>query len=332
MKELANISVYPFDIEPFGGWENVVKFHRSLGLDGLEVLTAFDGTNGAPPEAVTAVHFPFSMDWMVPWLGGNLEGSFSREEVLFFYGGSCPDDLIENLRGYIRDAATLEPAYGVFHVTNSSVEEVLTGHPANGSKLVLEEAAKMLNEAVSVFPGGEPPVRMFFENSWWEGLTFTDSEETSSFASSLSFSNWAFLLDTGHLLNTTTSCRSEEDGMDYIFDVVGRLPTEVRRRIEGIHLNLSLSGEAREAQGWPGYAPGDFQANLTRAWERLSMTDQHRPFTTPHCSRLLDLLEPDYVTHEFIFDSVEDRRSKIATQRGALRSELTSSFRTVRSR
>lgn len=101
-------------------------------------------------------------------------------------------------------------------------------------------------------------------------------------------------------------------------DVVGKLPTEVRRQIEGIHLNLSLSGEAREARGLPGYAPGDFQANLTRAWGRISMTDQHRPFTTPHCSRLLDLLEPDYVTHEFIFDSVEDRRSKIATQRGAL--------------
>ncbi|MCF4151322.1 hypothetical protein L2W58_05855 [Dethiosulfovibrio sp. F2B] len=319
MKELANISVYPFDLEPFGSWERALEFHLSLGLDGLEVLTAFDGTMEVPKDVVTAVHLPFCMDWMSLWNGGELEGSFSPEEEVYFRGGSSRDDLVSNLRRYLFDASSLDPAYGVFHLTNTSVGEVLGGVKANGSRSVLLSAAEMVNEAVSVFPQGEPPVRIFFENLWWEGLTFLDLDLLDLFASSLNFSNWAFLLDTGHLLNTTTTCRDEDDAMDYLASVLGGLPKEIRSRIEGVHLSLSLSGEMREAHDWLDHDPEeDFMVRLDRAWRRMSKIDQHRPFSTSACRRLLDLLEPDYLTHEFICDDIEDRRSKILTQRRAL--------------
>jgi hypothetical protein len=151
MKELANISVYTFDTDPFGGnWENILEFHRSLGLDGLEVLTSFDGTGGVPPKAVEAVHLPFWMDWMPLWNGRDLDGEpFDREEKRYFRGACSREELVKNLTGYLADAATLEPAYAVFHLCNTSIDEVLTGRPENGSRAVLAAAAELLNEAVA---------------------------------------------------------------------------------------------------------------------------------------------------------------------------------------
>lgn len=321
MKELANISVYPFDMEPFGGsWERVLEFHQAMGLDGLEVLTSFDGTCDVPPEAVTAVHLPFWMDWMPLWLGEDLEGEpFSHEERRYFRGGASRQELVDNVRRYVVDAATLDPAYAVFHLCNTSVDEVLTGKKANGTREVLRAAADLMNRVTESFPGGEPPVRIFFENLWWEGLTFLDGAEADFFASSLNFSNWAFLLDTGHLLNTTTRCRDEEGAADYILDVLRELPRDIRERIEGVHLSLSLSGALRESPDWYDDARGeDFIRRLDRAWEKMSLTDQHRPFSTPACLRVLEALDPGYLTHEFLCRTAEERRSKILTQRRAM--------------
>lgn len=321
MKELANISVYPFDTGPFGGsWEKVLQFHRSLGLDGMEVLTSFDGICDVPVEAVTAVHLPFWMDWMPLWLGEDLqEGPFTREERRYFRGGNSQEELVDNVRRYLSDASTLDPAYAVFHLCNTSVDEVLTGKMANGTEAVLDAAADLINVVMATFPGGEPPVRIFFENLWWEGLTFLDGAVAERFASSLHFSNWAFLLDTGHLLNTTTGCRDEEDAADYIIEVLGRLPQGIRRRIEGVHLSLSLSGALRESPDWNHDADGEgFLRRLNRAWEKMSLMDQHRPFTSSACLRVVEALEPDYLTHEFLCRTLEEREYKIRTQRRAM--------------
>lgn len=321
MKELANISVYPFDTEPFeGGWEAILEFHRSLGLDGLEVLTAFDGTGDVPPYAVEAVHLPFWMDWMPLWLGRDCcVEAFSPNEMRYFRGGCSRGELVDNMIGYLADGASLDPAYAVFHLCNTSIGEVLTGRQENGSRAVLLAAAQLLNEAVASFPGGEPPMRLFFENLWWEGLTFLDADDADFFASSLSFSNWAFLVDTGHLLNTTTLCRDEEEAADYIVDVIRRLPGYLRDRIEGVHLSLSLTGRLRSAPDWHETAPvSDLKQRLDRAWQKMVLTDEHRPFETSACCRIIEVLEPEYLTHEFICRSPGERREKIMTQRKAL--------------
>lgn len=325
MKELANISVYPFDTEPFGGsWKNVLDFHRSMGLDGLEVLTSFDGTGDVPPEVVTAVHLPFWMDWMPLWLEEQLNEEFlTREEQTYFRGGTSREELMGNVVRYVRDAATLDPSYAVFHLCNTTVEEVLTGRQGNGTRAVLKATAELMNGVAASFPGGEPPVRLFFENLWWEGLTFLDGADADYFASSLSFTNWAFLLDTGHLLNTTTRCRNEDEAADYILEVMGRLPGNIRERIEGVHLSLSLSGDLRESPDWyDEVRDEDFAARLDRAWVKMSMTDQHRPFRSSACLRIIEALGPNYLTHEFLSRTPEERRSKILTQRRAMGKEV----------
>ncbi len=325
MKELANISAYSFDTEAFGGnWQKILDFHRLLGLDGLEVLTTFDGVDNVPREVVEAVHLPFWMDWMPLWHGQDLsEDPLDAAEQRYFRGACSWRELVGNVKGYLQDASGLDPSYAVFHLCNTTVDEVLTGRQANGSHAVLEAAAELMNEVVSLFPGNKPPVRIFFENLWWEGLTFTDVSELDFFASSLSFSNWAFLLDTGHLMNTTTCCGDEQEAADYVLTVMRRLPEDLRSRIEGMHLCLSLSGGLRSSPHWfETTREGSLRARIDRAWEKMALTDEHRPFSSPACRRIVDEVAPRYLTHEFLSRTPAERRSKILTQRRALGKEV----------
>lgn len=320
MKELVSFSAYPFDLEPFGDWPSALAHWRSLGLDGLELLTSFDGVDGVPPEAATAVHLPYWMDWFHLWQGRPLPEDLGGEEPLFYFGGSSREELVANLARYLKDAASLRPEYAVFHLANAGADDILTNRPVNEAGSVLRALVELLTEACSPFGGG-PPVRLFFENLWWPGLTFLDAGLIDSFAEALPFDDWAFLLDVGHLLNTTDAVATEEEAVGYVLDRLDALPGWVVDRIEGMHLHKSLSGPLRRSVGFfsegpPGGLP--LGARADRARRMLSRIDEHRPFETSAVRDLVERVEPRFITHELSAPTVAAKSVAVAVQRRAL--------------
>jgi len=226
------------------------------------------------------------------------------------------------VRTVLEHAALLSPEYAVFHACYIEPAQVYATAPHRDDAHVLGVLAELFNRICAEFQGGEPPVRILFENLWWPGLIFLDGSAAEGFAEQLEFDNWGFMFDTGHMLAALRSCATEDEAIDTLLQVIDALPDAVVDRIEGVHLHCSLHpGECHAALGVP--IPEGFEArSLTEQYREvmglIAAMDQHQPFSTPRCAEVVEALDPAFCTHEFVTRSLDELRSAIAHQHAAL--------------
>lgn len=329
MQTLINFSAYSLDTVRFeNDWQAIAAYAHSLeAIDGLELLIGYDPLPPIPAGLVRAVHLPFWVTWLEVWRLGKTAAEryfpgVNEESLKFYCGGQDQEEIIATLRHFLLTAASLEPAYAVFHVSHVEPADAFTRQYLYTDLEVVEAAAELLSDVAATFPGGEPPVRLFLENLWWPGLTFTTDQAVERLVERLTFDNWAFVLDTGHLMNTNPDLLTEDQGIDYVLSVIERLAPPIKKRIEGVHLNCSLSGPYQRDQirdGLPvGFAdlPFDEQRNLARA--HALQIDQHRPFTRPRCREIIEALLPQFLTHEFLSSTQDEYDQKLSIQQAAL--------------
>ena len=172
----------------------------------------------------------------------------------------------------------------------------------------------MLNELLR---GVEPDFMLLVENQWWPGFRFTDPAQTEYLLSRISYPRTGIMLDTGHLMNCNTSIRTQADGIEWILDMVRRHGA-LAGRIRGVHFHQSLSGRyVRRHTGFlPADRSGDYFRDFAACYAHIQQIDRHHPWTDPACVRILDAIQPDYLTHEL---AIGKERSQLA----ALRRQLT---------
>ncbi|MEA1984115.1 MAG: TIM barrel protein [Euryarchaeota archaeon] len=324
MQELMNFSVYACDIERFGeSWDDVRTFLSHHELDGIELLLGRGPLPDVPAGLVKGVHLPSPVG-MYRVLKGTTSFPEEMDEdmILFLYGGRNYQEVQDMYHRSLENASVLDASYAVCHVCYVEPFQVFTRKHGCSDEDVIDVTAQFLNHLVSSFPGGEPPVRIFFENLWWPGLTFLDTDLIYRFMERLEFSNWAFLLDTGHLMNATMSCDRERDGIDKVLAILDTLPVDVIERIEGMHLHYSLSGTfQREAleQGDPaGFGDLLFFDRYIKVLEHVGKIDQHMPFGDSRCSEIVERVSPRFLTHEFVTRSLDEFDAALDKQIGAL--------------
>ena len=349
--ELINLAVYPWDRARFGGtWADVAAFCRSHGCAGVEMYTGYEPVPGdLPPGLVGGVHLPFHSAWpeMMAAAGeekekeegtvpaGDPDNSIDANNPTNPTNAStaCPLDpsffphtthasLQAALRCQLERAADLGAAYAVYHVGYYRPVEMFTQTYAMGDKAVLERAADFLNELVSTFPDGEPPVPLMFENLWYPGLTYTDPDALLTFMDRLAFERYGFVLDTGHLMNKVARSDDEEDCITAVCECIHALPAAVLERIRVVHLHWSGSHSIRQERLRRG-VPNGFDTMARHDQEALAfqlavLTEQHRPFTSARCRKIVAAVRPDWVVHEFIAGSAEEHGKAMVTQRRAL--------------
>ncbi len=326
--ELINFSAYPIDTDRFDNdWQAIAAYTRAHGVDGLELLIGYDPLPRTPPGLVRGVHLPFWITWLDVWrdVPGALGRYFPDLDpawLQFYCGGRTSTEIIETMGQTLRHAAALDPAYAVFHVSHVEPAHAFTRAYPYTSREVIAATVDLLNTVAATFAGGEPPVRLFLENLWWPGLTFTNIDETTYFFEALAFDNWAFVLDTGHLMNTCATLTEEEAAIDYVLERISQLPANVVERIEGIHLNLSISGDYQQRTlplGLPpGFARMTMPEQLTLSRSNALHIDQHRPFSHPRCREIIEAVRPRFVTHEFLSETQAEFDQKLRVQRAAL--------------
>lgn len=287
------------------------------------------------------VHLPFHSGWLemleekkeTKENGGNGKANPPGEippirfEPPFFACSTLPPDLYTALQLQLERAARLHAGYAVYHLGYYHTAEMLTQTYAKDDWYVLERAAEFLNELVSAFPPGkESPVRLQFENLWYPGLTYTDPDACLRFMDLLEFSNYGFVLDTGHLMNCIASSDREDKCITAVCDCIETLPPpEILNRIDVVHLHWSGSHSLRQERirrGIPnGFHTMQRHDQEAFAFQHAVLTDQHRPLSLTQARNMLETAAPSMVVHECIPKTLDDLQAFLLTQRAALKQE-----------
>ncbi len=317
MIQSVNFPLSKYCLQHIGSWDVLGDTARNLGLDGLEVISDPDDlADDIPLELVAGYHMTFYVDWVDFYRHDEkalLKKYHSWENVEKVYRGTQPEDLMRQFREDLRLGIRLKAPYMVFHVSDVSLEECYTYRWLHSDMEVLDASIAFINELLK---GVEPTFDFLVENQWWPGLTFTDPRKTEYLLSRIDYPRVGIMLDTGHLMNTNWSIRSQKQGIEYILDMI-RKHGDLSSSIFGMHFHQSMSGAyCRAAIGKvPEDFPEDYFDAFAFSYAHVQSIDRHRPWTDPDCVKILDRVEPKYLTHEL---SSGPRR----TQLGAVQRQL----------
>ena len=230
MKRTFNLTTYTEDLDRYRDQDDLLS--ALSGFDGLELMHCGEDVRGVvPQDRIVGVHlvfFPYWYDFYTGDLAACQRHLGSLDAVRALYGGDTPDALLSAFRKDI-DLARAEGAeYVVFHVSDCSDEELFTLRYRHTSREVAEAAVDLLNR---LFPEPDGDLVLLMENLWHPGLTLTEPEVTHRLLSGVRYQNKGIMLDTGHLMHTDLSLRTQEEALAYLRHAVeGQTVKRIRVR------------------------------------------------------------------------------------------------------
>lgn len=323
MKTLFNITTSSCDLDRFASREEFLALLE--GFDGVELMVCGgDGRNLIHPENVVGLHMSSFYCWLDFWQGDTdrcLREFGTVEAMQAYYGGDTRQALIDRFRADLANAKRYGAEYMVYHISDSNSLETLTGRYAHTDEEVIDAACELINTALKGVTDGP---MLLLENLWEPGLTFTRPEMTARLMEGIRYPNKGIMLDTGHLLHTDLSLRTQKEGLEYIrrrLDEHG----DLCRHIRGIHLNQSLTGAyMRRVRRDPPKLSADYNERSGQLFEYVFRADQHKPFAAPGVWELIERIGPDYLTFEFISNDLNQHKTMLRRQFRALEREKTS--------
>ena len=315
MKKIMNITTYEDDLNRFAGREDLVRYYRGHGLDGLEVLESGEDVRGViAPVDVLGVHLRYYSAWMDLWTGNRkrlLEEFGSVEVCRQVYGGDTRKALVEAYEKNVAFAAAVAPEYMVFHVSECTMAESMYRTYHYSDEEVADAAAELINSFAHKI-SGEP--WLLLENLWYSGMTMERPEIVYRLMEKINYPKVGVMLDIGHLLHTNMEIRTIDEGVDYIHRVLDRY--EDLSFIKGVHLHQSLSGAyAMDCRDNWRRAEGDYWAQMWDIMGRIFQIDTHKPFQSPRVWELLDRMTGlEYLVLEQISSSREEHDRQLRQQ------------------
>ena len=299
MLELVNFSNLSDEIEHVLGGSTAClpSFFARHGLDGLE-FTLYEDWNPVqfPSAWIHGVHLRFWLDWLDFWYGNRaaLTAAYGSEAAWQASFGRTREEWIAFWRRHVREAVRTGARYVVFHVSQARTSELYHRRHAYGSAEVIEATLELVNMVMNVLP-----------------------ELADHLLSGTHHQRTGLLLDTGHLMNTSTNLATEDEAVRYVRRVVRGLGG-LRTSIYGMHLHRSLSG-AFVRRRMAEVEREDLQPRgFSEVFDYISHVDEHQPFRTAAVQALVEDVQPKFLVHEFIQDSMEDWEQKVHVQRHAL--------------
>jgi len=277
MLQLVNLSNYRTDLDLIRHSAGELEaFLERNGLDGIEMMFCAPWDTAVHrQERIHGVHLRFWPSWLDFWRGdyNELLRQFgSKENIIASYGGLEREDWLNLYRENIRLAKQAGAQYLVLHVCHNRLEEALDWRFSASDRGVVEATIEVVNAVADEIPSDMP---LLFENLWWPGLTLLDKNMVALLLEKVKHPYIGIMLDTGHLMNTNQELRSEEQGIEYVLDVLAGLG-EYSRYIRGIHLHYSLSGDYVKQTRAQGRRP----CSLGESISHVLNIDQHLPFGT----------------------------------------------------
>jgi len=320
MKITTNITNTYFDVGRFKGDDDVRDFCRRHRLDGFELLPYEVNTLGVvPADMVVGVHLSYCNCWVDFWTG-------NLDDILEEYGdletvrqvlGADRSEFVEKYRLQLDFAESIGAKYVVFHVSDVSMEEALSYSFKHSDEQVIEATVELINEMLD---GGGYSFMFLVENLWWPGLTMTSPDNTRRLLEGIHYNNKGIMLDTGHLMHTNNYLSSQEEAIEYIHKMLD-MHGELCRYIKGMHLQQSLTGDyVRRLIADPPSPPevGTYYERMGLMYPYINGMDKHLPFTAKGVRGLVERINPDYLTYEFITRGREEQEEFVSRQNLAL--------------
>ena len=312
-----NITTSSADTDRFQTREDVLGLMQ--GFDGVELMW-FGDSNLITPDMVSGIHLSCHTTWYDFWTGNEQEllreyGDLNTVEQVF--GSLDPHALVDQYKRNMEVAHRYGAAYVVFHVAEATVAETLTFRYRHTSEQIVDAACDLLNE---VFADEDGSVALMLENLWYPGLTLTEPDMTRRLFEGVRYANKGIMFDTGHLLHTDFSLRTQEEGLAYInrrldeHERAGLLPL-----FRGMHLHQSMTGEfCQSLMDNPIQLADTYEKRWGQVFTNVFKIDLHQPFTCPGVAEMLSRLPLEFLTWEFITNDLEQHREFLAAQRAAL--------------
>ena len=312
-----NITTSADDMDRFETRDDVLDHMR--GFDGVELMW-FGDDERITPDMVSGVHLSCLTTWYDFWTGN--EEALLREfgdlqTVEMVYGSLDPHSLVDHYRRNMEVAHRYGAKYVVFHVAEATAEETLTFRCHHTSAQIIDANCDLLNE---VFADEDGSIALMLENLWYPGLMLLEPVMTRRLFEGVRYANKGIMFDTGHLMHTDFSIRTQEQGLTYINRCIdmneqaGLLPL-----FRGMHLHQSTTGEFCQSLRDNPLQLGDtYGKRIEQVFTNVFKIDQHRPFTCPGVADMISRLPLEFLTWEFITSSREQHGEFLAAQRAAL--------------
>ena len=321
MKHLTNFPLFNGCLQQYGDMDGLERTIADAGIDGLEVIwDHMPYTDELPHEGMAVGHhLMFWSNWVDFWRGDEaaLMAEFGDGQLVKdYYHGETQQDLVDQYRADLQRAIDYGSEYVVFHVSEVSLRECFTYDFRFTDEEVVDAACELINR---ILDGTRFTGAFLMENQWWPGLTFTRPEITRRLLDGVSYPNKGIMLDTGHLMSTNTSLRTQREAADYVrqmYDEHGDMGEYVR----GLHLHKSLSGEYVEGEGYriPDDLTGGYWDQYARCYKHVLQIDRHEPWDDPVVGPLVNHLAPEWVNHELAAWPREPHFAALRTQLAAL--------------
>lgn len=315
-----------FSITVHHAWEEIEYLLRdadglsSLDASGIELLTGYDSVDPIFTDVTKTVHLPYAVDWYGPYSGKRpVPENLDPFSVKYQHYGRNHEEIVETLRTAIDIAAPLKPDHGVLHASSADINQLMTLDSSDGNANIVSALAELMNEVVSVYPDGEPPFSIVFENTWWPGLKMADSEMYRIFDKKLEFSNWGLCLDTGHLLVSLRASTDEEKALELLNTCADRYPIDMIEKITAMHLHVNTSAEVlKNIPTAEESIKTERNERIKKASELISAADMHLPFTNPEVKEFVNRINPKSVIHEMGSMDLKENIAQYAAQRSLL--------------
>ena len=321
MIQTVNFPISSYSIGRYGDWENLRKKIYALGLDGIEAINSPDEVvPDFPEDLVAGYHMTFFVDWVDFWRQDEeklLRKFGSWEMIGKVYGGRTPEDLLRHFRNDLAVGQRLKTPYMVFHVSDVSLEEGYTYRWLHTDTEVLDVSIEFINHLLWKV---EPTFDFLIENQWWPGFTFTDPHLTDYILSRIEYPRVGIMLDTGHLMNANTKITTQADGIAWILKNITE-HGELAKRVCGLHFHQSVSGAyvRKHVGAMPPEFTGDYFADFSVNYSHILQIDRHLPWTDPNCVKILDAVQPKYLTHELSSGPNRPQLAAVKRQLGTIR-------------
>ncbi|NMA94107.1 MAG: TIM barrel protein [Clostridiales bacterium] len=290
------------------------RLRQLRGFDGVELQIIDEPKPGLfDSVSVIGLHMSCLPCWYSFWRGDEealLKEFGNLDAIENYYGGSSREALLKRFRRDLRYAEKFHSEYIVFHVAESTIEESFTEDYARSDEEVCEASCEILNALFDNPEEFSPDYRplLLLENLWQPGLTLLNPRASEYMLNGVNYSHKGIMLDTGHLMNTNCELESGDEALSYIYSVLEADPF-VAENIRGIHINESLSGAyAKKIQASPPILKWNHAKRSSAMFMHVFKRDMHRPFTAKGVKRLVEDINPNYLTVELISSGLDDRR------------------------
>lgn len=323
MKKLINITTAPDDLSRYKDRESFLD--AISGLDGIELAYYGDNSkNIIPKDAIIGYHMTMPNYWYDFYKGYKdilLSEFDSEDKWIKYYGDSDPKILLIKIKEELNRAINFGAEYVVFHASDCSFTESITFNYRHSDEEIIDGIIEIIND---VFDDKNLSIKLLLENLWVPGMNFRAPKSTERLLSGINYKHKGIMLDTGHLMHTNTSLKSQEEAVSYINDVLNQ-HGKLCEYIKGIHLNKSLSGEfiKKLIANSPGFKE-TFEERHWQTFEHIFKIDLHQPFTAKGVNQLINRINPDYLTMEFITSTLKQQNAYKEEQLNYLMSEGSS--------